>query len=124
MERSEGWKETSPSSSGAPLTTQDEVATADLPALPPDAVTEAPSGPAESQAVSCLHSTERLTNDFVQEMTNEAFQTMHRIWRQYSPPASPTVHRSFNVEAAAIQHRRAEVALYKRADGITNCFLS
>ena len=91
------------------------------PHSPPDAVTEAPSGPAESQAVSCLHSTERLMNDFVQEMTNEAFQTMHRIWRQHSPPASPTVHRSFNVEAAAIQH---EVALYKRADGITNCFLS
>ena len=120
VERSEGWKETSPSSPAAPLTAQEEVATADLPALPPDAVTEAPSGPAESQAVSCLHSMERLTNDFVQEMTNEAFQTMHRIWRQRSPPASPTAHRSFHVEAAAIQRRRAEVALYKRADRITD----
>ena len=56
---------------------------------------------------------------FFQEMTNEAYQTVHRIWRQRSPPASPTAHRSFNVEAAAIQCRRAEV-LYKRADGITD----
>ena len=78
MKRSEGWKETSPTSPAAPLTAQEEVATADLPALPPNVVTAAPSGPAESQAVSCLQSTERLTNDFVQ-LTNEAFQTMHRI---------------------------------------------
>ena len=64
VERSDGWKETSPSLPAAPLTAQEEVATADLPALPPDAVTEAPSGPAESQAVSCLHSKEHLTNNF------------------------------------------------------------
>ena len=37
VERSEGWKETSPTSPAAPLTAQEEVATADLPALPPDA---------------------------------------------------------------------------------------
>ena len=37
VERSEGWKETSPTSPAAPLTAQEEVATANLPALPPDA---------------------------------------------------------------------------------------
>ena len=53
-----------------------EVATADLRAPHPNAVTEAPCGSAESQSVSRLHSTEHLTKDFVQ-MTNDAFQTMH-----------------------------------------------
>ena len=43
MERSEGWKETSPSFPAAPLSTQEEVATADPPAPPSDAVTEAPN---------------------------------------------------------------------------------
>ena len=76
MERSEGWMETSPSLPAAPLSTQEEVATADLRAPHPNAVTEAPCGSAESQSVSRLHSTEHLTKDFVQ-MTNEAFQTMH-----------------------------------------------
>ena len=123
VERSEGWKETSPSLPAAPLSTHEEVATADLPAPPPDAVTEAPSGPAESQAVSRLQSTERLTNVFVL-MTIEAFQTMHRIWCQRFPSASPTACRSFNVEVATIKRRRAEVALSKRADSITEKLFS
>ena len=49
VERSEGWKETSPISPAAPLTAQEEVATANFPASPPSSPSPPPvSTPSQS----------------------------------------------------------------------------
>ena len=133
MSEVEGSTDLEPSSPAVPppLTLpQEEVSTAPLlPAPPPDLVTEAPEQPAESQTVG-VHlpsSAERLASDLVQEMANEAFDTMHRIWRQKSPspsPTSPTIkEHSVELRERRARHREkraASTGLSRKADRITD----
>ena len=116
----------------SPLTLpQEELSTAPhLPAPPPDIATAVPQQTAESQTVG-VHTTssvEHMTSDLVQELANEAFQTMHKIWRLKSPssPNSLTRERSSNhhlVPAARLEQKKKKKELpelSRKADRITD----
>ena len=99
----EGSRDLEPSSPAVPppLTLpQEEVPTAPhLSAPPPDIAREAPKQTAEPQTAHLSTSVDHLTSDLVQELANEAFQTMHRIWRHRSPssPTSPSSPRTNHI---------------------------
>lgn len=121
-----------------PLTpAQEEVPTAPvLSAPPPDIAKEAPEQTAESQAIHLPSTVDHLATDLVQELANEAFHTMHKIWRQKSPssPTSPTVSKDLSplpnhrveltkdsqAEVYVQQKNKVEPELSKKADRITD----
>ena len=118
-----------------PLTpAQEEVSTAPgLPAPPPDIAKEAPEQTAESQGAHLPSTVDHLATDLVQELANEAFNTMHKIWRHKSPPpTSPTAARgqspftNHHVERTRDPHtevyvqQKARPELSKKADRITD----
>ena len=109
MAEVEGSRDMEPSSPAIPppLTLpQEEVPTAPhLAAPPPDIAREAPKQTAEPQAAHLTTSVDNLTSDLVQELANEAFQTMHRIWRHRSP-SSPTSPRHNHVLETPVGPRK------------------
>ena len=119
-----------------PLTpAQEEVSTAPgLPAPPPDIAKEAPEQTAESQGAHLPSTVDHLATDLVQELANEAFNTMHKIWRHKSPPppTSPTAAKerspfsNHHMEQTRGPHtevymqQKARPELSKKADRITD----
>ena len=109
MAEVEGSRDLEPSSPAVPppLTLpQEDVPTAPhLAAPPPDIAREAPKQTAKPQTAHLNTSVDHLTSDLVQELANEAFQTMHRIWRHRSP-SSPTSPRPNHVLETPVGPRR------------------
>ena len=115
----------------SPLTLpQEEVSTAPhLPAPPPDIAKEAPEQTAESQTVHITPSVDHLASDIAQELANEAFHTMHKIWRHKSPSSSPTtptpenrehVNHRLVADREELGKRLARPELSRKADRITD----
>ena len=102
-----------------------------LTAPPPDVVKEASEMIVGTQSVPT--NVDHMTSDLVQELANEAFHTMHRIWRNKSPssPTSPTpadhitsslprTHRNHHIDLANEKMKRERPDLSKKADRITD----
>ena len=135
----EGSRDLEPSSPAVPppqTLPQEEVATAPhLPAPPPDIVKEAPEQTAESQTglVHVTPNVDHLANDLAQELANEAFHTMHRIWRHKSPShTGPSLVKELtitnhqlgvgknNIMTNLEQRTKAQPELSRKADRITD----